>query len=388
MPRDGCARLAGMPIQKRGAKGPSPGGALRHQPVTLKFLAERLGLSPATVSLVVNDAPAAESIPAKTKERVLAAAREYGYRPNLLARSLRSKRSFSVGVLLPELSEGYAAGILSGIDDHLIKGGYHFLVASHRNQHERLDEYLAILQDRLVEGYILVNTPLQTPPPLPTVSVSGHRRLLGVTNVTIDHDHAAFLALSHLRELGHENVAFFKGHEKSCDTEDRWRAIREAARRVGIVVRPELTLQLVGESLGGSFSPEEGYKEGYVFGQKLMDRGAPFTCLFAFNDLSAIGAMRAFREAGLHVPEDVSVVGFDDIQNAAYQNPGLTTVRQPLREMGELAARTLLRRLAGEETAGSLTVEPQLVVRESTAPPASASRGKLGRGQPASLALP
>jgi DNA-binding LacI/PurR family transcriptional regulator len=375
------------PRKRKESKDAPDGAPPRKSPVTLKFLAERLGLSPATVSLVVNDAPAAESIPDKTKERVRAAAREFGYRPNLLARSLRRGRSSSIGVLLPEISEGYAAAVLAGVDDHLVEEGYYFLIASHRNRQELLDEYLGLLQDRLVEGYVLVNTPLLSAPPLPTVAVSGHHRLPGVTNVTVDHDRAAFLALSHLAELGHEQVAFFKGHAKSSDTEDRWRAIQEAARRLDMEVRPELTLQLVGESLGGSFSPEEGYKEGYVFGQKLLERGNPFTCLFAFNDLSAIGAMRAFREAGLSVPGDVSVVGFDDIQNAAYQNPGLTTVRQPLREMGELAARTLLRRLAGEDSPHTLTVEPQLVVRGSTAAPADASLRKRTRGA-ASLALP
>jgi DNA-binding LacI/PurR family transcriptional regulator len=374
--------------RKRGGRI-ATGSASARKPVTLKFLAEKLGLSPATVSLVVNDAPAAESIPEKTKERVRAAAREFGYRPNLLARSLRSKRSFSIGVLLPEISEGYAAGILAGIDDHLVQGGYFFLIASHRNQPEMLEEYLGLLRDRLVEGYLLVNTPLEEAPPLPTVSVSGHRRLPGVTNVTVDHDRAAFLALSHLAELGHQQVAFFKGHPKSSDTEDRWRAIQEAARRLDIPMRPELTLQLVGESLGGTFSPEEGYKEGYVFGQMLLERKVPFTCLFAFNDLSAIGAMRAFREAGLRVPEDVSVVGFDDIEGAAYQNPGLTTVQQPLRQMGDLAARTLLKRLAGEDSLPhTLTVEPQLVIRGSTAPPQGAAAGKRNRGQATSLVLP
>jgi LacI family transcriptional regulator len=339
------------------------------QPVTLKVLAQHLGLSPATISLVINRSPAARSIPAKTKDRVLAAAQALNYRPNQLARSLRSKRSFSVGVLLPEISEGYAASILAGIDALLVQEGYFFLVASHRNKPDLLDEYFQMLTDRLVEGYIVVNTPLAKAPARPAVAVSGHRRLAGVTNVAIDHDRAAFLALSHLAELGHERIAFFKGHRGSSDRDDRWRGIEGAARSLGLRVRPELTLELEGESVGGGFSPEEGYKEGYVFGQKLLARAAPFTSLFAFNDVSAIGAMRAFCDAGLRVPGDVSVVGFDDIQSAAFQNPRLTTVRQPLREMGETAARMLLRRLAGEPASSEdITVEPQLIVRESTGP--------------------
>jgi len=376
-----CARLAAMAGGKRGVS--VPGAALRgSRPVTLKVVAQYLGLSPATVSLVINRSPAAKSIPAKTKERVLAAARELNYRPNQLARSLRSKRSFTVGVLLPEISEGYAASILAGVDGLLLQEGYFFLVGSHRNKADLLDEYVGLLMGRLVEGYIVVNTPLETPPPLPTVAVSGHSPLQGVTNVAIDHDRAAYLALSHLAELGHRKVAFFKGHPKSSDREDRWRAIRAAAQSLGISVVPELTLELEGESAGGAFSPEEGYKEGYVFGQKLLARGVRFTSLFAFNDVSAIGAMRAFRDAGLAVPGEVSVVGFDDIQSAAFQNPSLTTVRQPLREMGEIAARTLLRRLAGDRALpASITVEPQLVVRESTAAPPAKSDSLRNRAQ-------
>jgi DNA-binding LacI/PurR family transcriptional regulator len=353
--------------RKASPRAPAPG-----QPVTLKMLAEQLGLSPASVSLVINGAPGAQSIPAKTQERIRAAALEMNYRPNLLARSLRSRRSHTVGILAPEVSEGYVATILSGIDAHLVAQGYFFLVASHRNRPERLDEYFRMLMDRAVDGFLLINTPLPSSPPLPSVAIAGHKRLPGVTNVVIDHDEAALLALSHLAELGHKQVAFFKGHRKSADTEARWGAILKAARQLQLEVRPDRTLQLEGESLGGSFTPDQAYEEGYVFGRKLLGRGVPFTSLFAFNDISAIGAMRAFREAGLHVPGEISVVGFDDVQSAAFQNPGLTTVRQPLGAMGEMAARTLLRRLAGEESPPEITVPAQLIVRESTGPAAAA----------------
>jgi LacI family transcriptional regulator len=338
------------------------------RPATLKTVAERVGLSPTTVSLVLNEAPGADAIPRETKDRVIAAARALDYRPNYLARSLRSQRSFSVGVLVPEISEGYAAGVIGGIEEHLLQEGYFYLVGSHRFKTDLLVEYLKLLRDRLVEGYVLVNTPLEQPPGLPAVAVSGHRVIEGVTNVAIDHDCAARLALSHLRELGHERIAFFKGHPGSLDTEDRWRAIVRAAKRLAIPVRPELTLQLASKLEAMAYSPEDGYQEGYVYGQRLLATGEPFTTLFAFNDVSAIGAMRAFLDAGLRIPEDVSVVGFDDIQSAAFQNPSLTTVRQPLREMGAIAARTLLGRLAGERSTTPVMVEPELVVRGSTGP--------------------
>ena len=356
---------------RNGGKGTHTGG----KRVTLKTVAEHLGLSPATISVVLNDSPVADSIPDETKERVFAAAKELNYRPNYLARSLRGQRSFSVGVLVPEISEGYAAGVMSGVEDHLVREGFFYLMASHRSKPDLLEEYLKHLEDRSVEGFILLASRLQSAPPLPTVVVSGHRKLPGVTNVVLDQDRAARLALSHLQELGHERIAFFRGAEGSADAEDRWRAIVETAEALDIEIRPEIALQLVGKSLGPVFSPEEGYQEGYIYGQKLLatvpdgQRRPDFTALFAFNDVSAIGAIRAFLDAGLSVPEDVSVVGFDDILGAAFQNPSLTTVRQPLRRMGVTAGEILLERLAGRNSHPDfVTVEPELVVRASTGP--------------------
>lgn len=343
----------------------------RSRSVTLRQVAEHVALSPATVSLVLNQAPAAAAIPAETQQRIFAAARELKYRPNYLARSLRSRRSFSVGVLVPEISEPYAAEVMSGIERYLLETGYHYLVASHRRSSGNLlHEYLDLMRDRAVEGLILVAGELQEHPSMPAVVVSGHLPLEGVTNVVIDHDRAASLILGHLRELGHQRVAFFKGQPSSADTQDRWRAILDAAARLGIEVRPELTVQLSGESSLATFEPADGYEEGYTFARTLLDRGEDFSALFAFDDVAAIGAIRAFLDAGLRVPEDVSVAGFDDIQSAAYHNPTLTTVRQPLREMGALAARILLERIAGEgvDYEAFVTVEPQLMVRGSTGP--------------------
>jgi LacI family transcriptional regulator len=174
--------------------------------------------------------------------------------------------------------------------------------------------------------------------------------------------------------LGHQRIAFFKGQAGSSDTEDRWRAVLAAAAARGLAIHPELTVQLSGDAALQSFSPADGYEEGYAFGRALLDRGAAFTALFAFDDVSAIGATRAFLDAGLRIPADVSVVGFDDIQSAAYQNPTLTTVRQPLRRMGEMAAEILLRRLGGEPASSDfVTVQPELIVRGSTGPVPSAA---------------
>src|SRR5216684_6215793 len=336
--------------------------------VSLKSLAEHLGLSKTAVSFVINRSPSAKSIPQSTQELIRRAARELNYRPNHLARSLRQQRSYTIGVIVPEISEGYAALVMSGIEDHLLEEGYFYFVVSHRHRDELIEEYPLLLQQRAVEGLIAVDTAVSEGVQVPLVAVSGHRDLPGVTNIALNHAHAATLALEHLTKLGHRQMAFIKGQEFSSDTAVRWDSVCVAANALGIQVKGCLVVQLEGESS----SPELGYQVT----QKLLASREPFTALFAFNDISAIGAIQALREAGYRVPEDVSVVGFDDIQSAAFQNPALTTVRQPLREMGVIAAKTLLRRITAAANAPypkEIVVEPDLVVRASTAKAPSSS---------------
>lgn len=349
--QSGKSERSAKPAQADSRKGPS-----------LKTLAQHLGLAPATVSVVLNNSPIAATIPASTRDRVFAAARELGYRPNFLARSLRAGRSFTVGVLVPEVSEGYAALVLSGIEDYLLTAGYFYFVASHRHRPDLIEEYPRLLLERAVEGFIMVDTPLKTPPRAPAVSVSGHHALAGVTNIRLDHRQAARLALAHLQNLGHRKMAFIKGQPFSSDTQTRWEAIQHAAAELGLEISPHRVVQLSGDSP----TPEPGLQAA----RQLLALGDDFTALFAFNDMSAIGALRALRECR-RVPEEVSLVGFDDIESAAFQHPPLTTVRQPLRAMGELAARTLLERIqAGkaDEHPRVMTVKPELIVRASTGP--------------------
>jgi LacI family transcriptional regulator len=340
------------------------------KPVSLKFLANHLGLSPTTVSLVLNHSPRARSIPQATKDRVLQAARTFNYRPNFFARYLSHKRSFTVGVMIPEISEGYGASVLSAIESRLAREGYFHFVASHRWSAELIEETPQLLLERGVEGFILVNMPLEHSLPVPVVNIGGRKKLRGVTNMLLDNRRAGRLALEYLVQLGHKRIAFFKGHPASADTEDRWQGIHQAAASLGITIEPELTIQLQRRPFPpGPPVPEEGH----MYAQKLLSRKVEFTALFAFNDISAIGAMSAFRDAGLRVPEDVSIVGFDDIQAAAFLNPPLTTVRQPLQRMGDLAAKTLLRRIKeGDTGPEEIIVQPELVIRESACPPAHA----------------
>jgi LacI family transcriptional regulator len=182
----------------------------------------------------------------------------------------------------------------------------------------------------------------------------------GVTNIVLDHERAAVLALTHLKGLSHERIAFMKGNPLSSDSKDRWDAICDVAAQMGIKIDPELTVQID--------TDDPTPMLGYPFAKQLLARRVPFTALFAYNDISAIGAIRALREQGLRVPQDVSVLGFDDIPGAAFYTPSLTTVRQPLNRMGEVAAQSLLERIEGnKEYPTEIAIEPDLVVRESTA---------------------
>jgi DNA-binding LacI/PurR family transcriptional regulator len=329
---------------------------------SLRDLGKHLGLSPTTVSLVLNGSPGAASIPKETQDRVFAAAKRLNYRPNYFARSLRSRRTYLTGVMVPEVGEGYAALVLSGIEEALLARGWAYLLSTHRHHADRIENGQRVLYERCVEGLIAVDTPIEETPPVPVVAVSGHGRTAGVTNVVLDHDHAAELGLRHLVDLGHREIAFFVGQAFSSDSEVRWSAIHRAAVRMGLHMKRPLVVRLEGDSP----SPETGYHAA----RQLLATGEHFTALWAFNDISAIGGIRALIEAGRSVPGDVSVLGFDDVYGAAFHNPALTTVRQPLARIGAVAVETLLERIdrPDERHAREITVAPDLVVRESTGP--------------------
>jgi len=346
-----------MPKRPKSAVPLQPG-----QPISLRTLGEYLNLSPATISLVLNNAPGVRSIPQETRDRVTEAAAKFDYRPSFYARSLRKRQSFSVGVLVPELSDSYTTQVLAGVEEFLIEEGYFYLTASHRRKPDLIEEYPRLLMERSVEGFIVIDTILEKSLSLPVVVVAGHRKIEGVTNVVLDQKRAAELALRHLYQLGHRKIAFMRGGSHSSDADDRWHCLMTVARDLKIPLLPELSIQL---SLRVS-TPELGFAPT----NELIDRGSDFTALVCYNDIAAIGAIRAFMNHGLHVPEDVSVVGFDDIQGAAFHNPSLTTIRQPLHEMGAVAARILLQRIRGQASFPDVVpIHPELIIRESTCPP-------------------
>jgi LacI family transcriptional regulator len=356
--------------------------------VNLRMLAEHLGLSQTTVSLVLNQSPSAKSIPQETRDRVVEAANRLNYRPNYFARSLRQSRSMSVGVLAPDLSEGYFTRVINGVVEELTAAHYFYFTACHDWKKELIEKYPRMLVERAVDGFLLLNTATdQLAVPVPVVAISAHSAADNVTNIVLDHHLAALQALTHLYELGHRRIAIMRGPRAIPDSEFRWESIQQVAGEIDLKIDPALVVRIDADSGadsgagpgGGSgagawsmkagqhpMAPEIGYKPM----QSLLERTRAFTAVFCFNDISAIGAIRALKDAGLSVPGDVSVVGFDDILSAAYFTPSLTTVRQPLEQMGRRGAQVLLERIADREKkfSGEIVMSPELVVRESTGP--------------------
>jgi len=330
-------------------------------PMTLKELAAILELSQSTVSRIVNGEAAAHRIAEDTQQRVLHAAALYGYTANSVARSLRKKRTHTVGVIVPEISEGYSTAVLGGIEDELLKDGFFYFVVSHRHRPELLEGYPRMMLSRSVEGIIAVDSSIDLALPVPLVSVSGHKHCEGVINIELNHDQAALLGLSHLKTLGHKKIAFIKGQAFSSDTNQRWQAIVDVAKTLDIAIDPQLVVQLQ--------NPEPGPGPGLEITRQLLESKRPFSAIFAFNDLTAIGAILALRESGLRVPKDISVLGFDDVLAASTTSPPLTTIHQPLRSMGQAAASTLLGLIRNDiphPRPSTITVYPKLIVRKST----------------------
>ena len=349
------------------AKNSSPPGH-----VNLRMLAEHLELSQTTVSLVLNNSPSAKSIPDETRKRVMEAAERLNYRPNYFARSLRQSRSMSVGVLAPDLSEGYFTRVMSGVVQELTSAHYFFFTACHDWNRDLIEKYPRMLVERAVDGFLLLNTPADhIEVPVPVVAISAHSHFDNVTNIVLDHHVAVASALKHLYDLGHRRIAFMRGPRAIPDSEFRWEAIQLVARDIGIRIDPAHVIRIdaAGWSMKTGYhpmAPEIGFKPM----QALLERSKDFTAVFCFNDIAAIGAIRALKDSGLSVPGDVSVVGFDDILSAAYSTPSLTTVRQPLLEMGKRGAQVLLERIANRETEfpAEISMAPEFVVRESTGP--------------------
>jgi len=331
--------------------------------VTLKFLADRLGLSKSAVSSVLNSAPLARSFSPETRERIYKAAEEYKYKPNYFARYLNQRRSYLIGVLSPDLAEGYNANVLGAIEDYLLQSDYRYFLATHEWSKDRVERTIQMFLERGVDGLILINTSVNSEVDLPLAVIGKSDSVVRGISIVIDNHAGIRDALQHLVSLGHLRIAVIKGHKDSADTEDRWDAFVTAARDLSIRVDPKLVVQL--ERLGTQQT--SAIEEGASCAERLLAQRGKFTALMAFNDISAVGAINRFREHGWRIPQDLSVVGFDDVVAARIVYPALTTVQQPLQLIGETAAREVIKAIAKGMTDKQLVLSPKLVIRNSTA---------------------
>ena len=303
------------------------------------------------------------------------AAQRLGYRPSLLARSLRRRETQTIGILLPQVGEEYHAQVLGGVADELERNGYSYLIAQHRHDCKRIAEYTHMLASRGAEGLVAIDTHLDESSHVPIVAVAGHTPLPDVVNVVLDHDMATTLVIDHLKALGHKRLAVIQGPSASSDAVVRWQGTEHAARLAGVTIPKQLVLQLNHDGI----SPETAYS----LVRELLSRRHDFTAIVCFNDIAALGAIRAVSDAGLNVPRDISVVGFDDIRMAVFAKPSITTIRQPLKMMGEMAAQILLERLrTGLPGSSEIAVQPDLIVRESTGPALTKNAAKVQPSPP------
>ncbi|WP_263372354.1 LacI family DNA-binding transcriptional regulator [Granulicella cerasi] len=337
------------------------------KPISQKALAEYLKLSPSTVSLVMNDAPRAQLIPEATRRRILDAAAEFDYRPDFYARYLYSKRSYTVAVVLPSVGEQWAAAILAGVDRKLNEAGYLYFTANHHGDTKLIHDLPRRLLERAVEGFLFINTDVDSNVGKPAMMIGSQASGDGTPRLALNNRRGGELAFEHLYELGHRKIAVVKGHPWRNAAMDRFEGIQNAASRLGAKIRPELVREL---RSGNSPQEPTAHEEGYACAKSLIDSGESFTALICFNDSTALGAMRAFQEQGRKIPDDISIVGFDDVESAAYVMPSLSTLRQPFMEMGEAAAAGLLDLIEGREAPpADRRLDPVLIQRESTRAP-------------------
>jgi LacI family transcriptional regulator len=375
---------SGDPKPSRGIVGPakskraSEGSRKRSQSsaVTIRDVAERSGFSSATVSIVLNNAPLARYIPDSTKSRIQRAASQLGYRPNLFARSLRSRRSHTVGVMVFDMTDPYCTLVLRGIENTLYQASFLPILTDVHNDRSRFERYLEMMLDRRIEGLVVlanwlfvdinVLADLEKTNNIPTAVVGRELKTDAISSVVVDNSQGARAALEHLYSLGHRKIAFIRGPQALYDTEPRWRGVRALARERDLDLDPRLILDLP-----ESRDPFSSFEDGYKLTEELLHRRRPFTALMAFDDMTAFGAIRALAKAGVRVPEDCSIVGFDDVAPSAIYSPALSTVRQPMEAMGSAAANIVLEAINASLEKKPVRpihrrIVPELIVREST----------------------
>lgn len=346
--------------------------------VRLSDIARACHLSVSTVSIALSEAPLSRQLAESTRKRIQATARRLGYHPDAYARSLRRRRTQTVGVLAYDMSDPFCIPVINGIDEGLQAAQYFPLLVNAQTQRKLFDKYLRMILERRAEGVIVIASWIFEETGLladieknhvPIVIVGRDLTERRITSVLVDNRAGGAMVMRHLASLGHRHIAVIRGPGGLFDSAPRWEGIRQAATEAGIRFDSRLVFQLPNLS-----NPKSGFEGGRTFAKEMLDSGRKFTAVLAFDDLTALGVVRGLAEAGLRVPADCSVIGFDDILPTDVATPGITTIRQPMREMGLLATELMLQALKrgqadGAQEAGLRMVKPELVVRTSSAPP-------------------
>ncbi len=344
--------------------------------VTLLDIARASGFSVSTVSIVLSEAPLSQNVAVTTRARIRTIARQLGYHPDAYARSLRRRSTQTIGILAFDLSDPFCIPIMRGIQDGLHAAGYLPLVMDAQTQRKLFDNYLHMSLERRTEGVIVVASWVFEETNLlgdirknnvPVLIVGRNLAARGISSILVDNEAGGALAIEHLANLGHRRIAVIRGPQEMCDSEPRWAGIQTTAAQVGIHIDERLVFQLPGLS-----NPMSGFEGGERIAKSLLATGLPFTAVIGFDDMTALGVVRGLTESGVRVPEDCSVVGFDDVLPAEVATPAMTTIRQPLRAMGLEAARRVLEEIGKAPRRGDSMLHqtsPELVVRMSSVPP-------------------
>lgn len=343
--------------------------------ITIRDVAEESGFSATTVSIVLNNAPLARYIPSPTKVRIQKAAKKLGYHPNIFAKSLRSKRNHTVGVMVFDVTDPYCTLILRGIENSLYQASYLPILTDAHNDRSRFERYLEMLLERRVEGLIVLANWLLIDINLladleksevPTVIIGREHESKSISSVVVDDEGGAYSALAHLHGLGHRKIAFVRGPKGLMSSKKRWKGVQRFAQDTGLELDQRLIVDLPDQ-----LSPNLGIEDAYKMTEELLKRKRSFTALMAYDDMTALAAVRALTKAGLKVPEQCSVIGFDDVATSALFVPSLTTVRQPMEAMGAAGVSLILDGISAraenrEFPAVQRKLPSELVPREST----------------------
>lgn len=335
----------------------------RKEPLSIKDIARSANVSHSTVSRALSHSPLVNPV---TAEKIRRIAAESNFRPSAVGRSLATGRTYTIGVVVASLVQPFAAEVVAGIEEVASQRGYSVILASTKGDPEREMAMLQQFEDRRVDGVLLIasrvrsiSSSLLAEMQIPMVSVDNQQAPDAACSVFFDNTSATHAAIRFLAQLGHRRIAYLGDRHGFDSNRLRQDAYQAALESLSLVCDPQLVIEGDSDADGGMRSME-----------RLLMASARPTAVFCYNDMTALGALAAIYQRRLRVPQDLSVVGFEDLAIAAFTQPPLTTVRQPRGPIGRIAADALFAMLAGVKTDPVRVLRGELIVRESTAPQA------------------